>query len=125
MNLQIGILKDLFNQNIKKMGYIKHHGIAVTSYGKDICKAHKKAKKIFGDRTSEILNSEMNNYQSFFIAPDGSKEGWEESNAGDNQRKSFVKWVNKQAFKDGSNSISFCEFFYGEDNGDSQVENHN
>jgi hypothetical protein len=106
------------------MGHIKHHGIAVTSDIDQLIKeAHTRAKSIFKARTSEILKSETNGYKSFFIAPDGSKEGWEESNKGNDQRKMFVKWINKQAFED--NSISFCEFFYGEDKGSSRIENHN
>ena len=108
------------------MGYIKHHGIAVTSGIDELIKeAHTIAKKVFKERTSEILKSETNGYKSFFIAPDGSKEGWDESNKGDVKRDEFVKWVNKQAYDDGSNSISFCEFFYGEDNGNVGFENHN
>tara|TARA_R110000851_G_scaffold147756_1_gene287757 strand:- start:745 stop:1071 length:327 start_codon:yes stop_codon:yes gene_type:complete len=108
------------------MGYIKHHGIAVTSSIDELTKeAHTQAKSIFKERTSEIVNSETNGYKSFFIAPDGSKEGWEESNSVNDQRETFVKWVSEQAHEDGSNSISFCEFFYGEDNGYSQIENHN
>lgn len=108
------------------MGYIKHHGIAVTSCIDELIKeAHTRAKSIFNERTSDILNSETNGYKSFFIAPDGSKEGWPESDRGDKERDSFVKWVNEQAYEDGSNSISFCEFFYGEDNGYALIENHN
>lgn len=108
------------------MGYIKHHGIAVTSGIDELIKeAHTKAKSIFNERTSELLTSETNGYKSFFIAPDGSKEGWDESNKGNAQRETFVKWINEQAYEDDSNSISFCEFFYGEDNGNSLIENHN
>ena len=108
------------------MGYIKHHGIAVTSGIDELIKeAHTQAKRVFKERTSEILKSETNGYNSFFIAPDGSKEGWTESDNGNRQRDEFVKWVNSQAYKDGSNSISFCEFFYGEDNGNVGIENHN
>ena len=108
------------------MGYIKHHGIAVTSAIDELIEeAHTQAKSIFKERASEILNSETNGYKSFFIAPDGSKEGWETSHKGDEQRDTFVKWINSKAYEDGSNSISFCEFFYGEDNGYSRIENHN
>ena len=108
------------------MGYIKHHSIAVTSCNDKIIKvAHTKAKSIFNNRTSEILNSDINNYKSFFISPDGSKEGWDDSKKGDNQRKTFINWINQQAYEDGSNSISYCEFFYGDTDGNSKIENHN
>ena len=80
------------------MGIIKHHAIVVTSDIDEIIKeAHIQAKSIFKDRTSEILNSEANGYKTFFIAPDGSKEGWETSNEGDRQRARFVKWINSKA----------------------------
>lgn len=108
------------------MGYIKHHAIAVTSSIDELIKeAHNIAKSIFKDRTSEILNSETNGYKSFFIAPDGSKEGWEISHKGDVQRDIFVKWIYSKTHEDGSNLISFCEYFYGQDNGYSRIENHN
>ena len=108
------------------MGDIKHHAIAVTSGVDDLLKkAHDKAIEIFKDQTSEILQSTTNSYKSFFIAPDGSKEGWEESQIGNKKRATFVKWINNQADDDGGNSLSFCEFFYGEDNGYSKIENNN
>ncbi len=108
------------------MGHIKHHGIAVTSSIDELIKeAHDQAKSIFKEQTSGILNSETNGYKSFFIAPDGSKEGWHTSCEGDRQRDKFVEWVNSKAYEDGSNSISFCEFSYGEDNGYCKIENHN
>ena len=108
------------------MGYIRHHAIAVTSWNDELIKkAHEKAMQIFKDRTSSIIESDVNSYQSFFIAPDGSKEGWGESDIGDVQRKTFKDWINEQAYEDGSNSLSFCEFFYGDDNGESLIEAHN
>jgi len=108
------------------MGYIKHHAIAVTSWDTTLIeKAHKKAITIFDDRTSNIVESHINGYKSFFIAPDGSKEGWGDSDNGDEERELFIKWINKQAYEDGSNSLRFCEFFYGDDNGKSLVESHN
>lgn len=108
------------------MSNTKHHAIAVTCYRKDmIQKAHKKATEIFKNRVSNILESDYNGFSSFFIAPDGSKEYWEASDLGDAQRKKFKNWIKKQAFEDGSSPISFCEFFYGDDNGESSVVEHN
>ena len=108
------------------MGYIRHHAIAVTSCNDELIKkAHEKATQIFKSRTSALLDSYVNNYKSFFIAPDGSKEGWGESDIGDVQRKTFKEWVKEQAYEDGSNSLSFCEFFYGDDKGENFIEAHN
>lgn len=108
------------------MGYIRHHAIIITCYFDELTKkAHEKAKEIFKERTSELLESYVNGYKSFFIAPDGSKEGWEDSRIGDLQREIFTKWIDEQAYEDGSNSISFCEIYYGDDNGESMIESHN
>ncbi|RLI47235.1 hypothetical protein DRO61_08135 [Candidatus Bathyarchaeota archaeon] len=108
------------------MGYIKHHGIAVTSWDEKILKkAHRLAKEIFKKRASPIMNGDINSYLTFFIAPDGSKEGWEESDKDDISRSVFINWINKQAYEDGSNPLDFCEFFYGEDNDESEVTRHN
>lgn len=96
------------------MSYIKHHAIVVTGHSPIIGKAHKKALKLFNGRVSNLIESDMNNYKSFFIAPDGSKEGWECSQIGDKQREKFKKWIKKQSYSDGSNPISFCEVSYSD-----------
>ena len=108
------------------MGYIKHHAIAVTSWNKEkLYEAHKKAVNIFGSIVSEIVRSNINSYLSFFIAPNGSKEGWPDSDNGDILRDRFIRWVNKQAYEDDSNCLRFCEFYYGEDNDKSEIIRHN
>lgn len=108
------------------MGYIRHHSIVVTTWDKDKVKiVYDKAKEIFGANVSEIVNSNINGYQSFFVAPDGSKEGWEESEQGDKNRASFLEFIEQQKYEDDSNSISFAELFYGDDEGESEIVNHN
>lgn len=53
------------------MGYIRHHSIAVTSWNNELIKkAHQKATEIFKHRTSPILEGDVNDYNSFFIAPE-------------------------------------------------------
>lgn len=112
------------------MGYIRHHAIAVTSWNrKKIKKARKKAKEIFeitGKRVSGLLVGEVNSYLSFFISPDGSKEGWEDSDRGDKKREEFIGYLEAQKYEeDGSNCLSYCEFYYGDSDGGSEVERHN
>ena len=95
------------------MGKVLHHAIVVTSWDtKLIKKARKKARSLFGFRLSRSVHSRVNGYISFFIAPDGSMEGWEDSDKGDEQRKAFIGWLNKQAHSNGSNSLEFCEVCY-------------
>ena len=96
------------------MGWIVHHAVVVTSYHKeDIDRAYERAREIFSV-VSPPLESVINGYWSFFIPPDGSKEGWAESDTGDAQRKRFAKWVRAQAYEDGSNSLDAVEVAYGE-----------
>ncbi len=79
------------------MGMIVHNAIMVTECSESCMeKAYTKAKEIFGDLCSEIINSPFNGYQSFFIAPDGSKEGWEDSDIFDRKRGDFFEWWTEQ-----------------------------
>ena len=118
------------------MGYIRHHAIVVTSWDKKLVeKARRKAMRIFNVKSpygnipklvSTIITSPVNGYYSIFIAPDGSKEGWEESDNGDVNRDNFINWINEQAYEeDNSNSLSYAELFYGDDEGKSKIVKHN
>lgn len=92
------------------MGYIEHHSIIVCGNKEDVEKAHKKAKKIFdkefepeiadhvgSNLVSEIILSPVNYYHTFFIAPDGSKVGWDTSEYGDKAREKFKRWVKSKS----------------------------
>lgn len=115
------------------MGYIKHHTIVVVSWDKEKLKVvHRKARKVFKKHlphaenlVSEIIRSSINDYHSFFVAPDGSKEGWFNSDWGDEARKEFVEYIKSLAYEDGSNSINFVELFFGEDDGEAEILDHN
>jgi hypothetical protein len=74
------------------MGWIRHHGIVVTGSGDRIAAAHAKALAIF-PTVSPLLAGRMNAYESFFVPPDGSKEGWKDSQDGDVERETFIEWL--------------------------------
>jgi len=79
------------------MGRIVHDAIVVTCFDeKRLVKARKKAVKLLGHLVSKTVKSNMNGYCSFFVAPDGSKEGWDESNKGDENRQKFKDWLKEQ-----------------------------
>lgn len=80
---------------------------------------------IFGSRVSDVVASKGNIYKSFFIASNGSKEGWGDNDIGDTSRTTFIKWIEGQAYSDGSNSISYCEIAYGIDDEDVNIEHSN
>lgn len=100
------------------MGYIRDHTIVISSYGEKIKLAHEKAEKIFPNiQVSPILKGMINGCESFYIAPDGSKEGWEESNEGDERRKKFVSYLVK-------NDVPFVELYFNDDQGEAKILNH-
>lgn len=85
------------------MGYIKNHSIIVTTYDEKAAKlAHKKAMVLFADITTELKPTPVNFSFSFAILPDGSKEGWPESNEYDRLRASFIDYLQSKRFEDGS-----------------------
>lgn len=77
------------------MGTIHHHAILVTGWDESLDKAHQKAVEIF-PWVSGISPEGRNGYRTFFIPPDGSKEGWEDSDKGDVRRKAFFKFLGEQ-----------------------------
>jgi hypothetical protein len=75
------------------MGYIRHDAIIVTTWdAKRLGKARDKALEL-GLLATEIIEGVVNGYVSFLIAPDGSKEGWPESDAGDEARAAWKEWA--------------------------------
>lgn len=78
------------------MGYLRRHAIILTGgilEGlTDIRKAHAKACEIF-PWVSPMSDPQVNGEISFFIPPDGSKEGWAESEAGNQRRDDFIAWL--------------------------------
>ena len=107
------------------MGYIKHHTIVVTGWReKDLDEARKKAVKIFEETCkdnmvkapygsniiSPIVSGLTNGQKSFFIAPDGSKEGWNTSNNCNDARTAFLDWL-----KSSDNYCDYIEVVFGGD----------
>jgi hypothetical protein len=108
---------------LNKMGYIKHNAIVCTTWKEeDAVEAQLKAKEIFESKRkgssqliSELVEYIVNGGYSFFIAPDGSKEGWEDSKQCDDARKDFLDWL-----KESDNYCDYVEIRFG---GDDEHEN--
>lgn len=99
----------------KKMSYTKHNSIIVIgSYGTYIEEAHKKASEIFPQITN-IVMSPINGVRSFLIPPDGSKEGWLESDIGDAQRAQFKTYIETLRYDDGSHPLTCIEVITSDD----------
>lgn len=75
------------------MGYIKHHAIIVIGWDDSKITAAHEAAIVEQMAVSNIVASPVNGYRSFFIAPDGSKEGWTDSDEGNARRDAFIQWL--------------------------------
>lgn len=79
------------------MGYERHDAIVVTScFEEALREAHIEATRRFADvmaHVTPITPAGVNAYQSFLVAPDGSKEGWKDSDDAEVKRTEFVQWM--------------------------------
>jgi len=97
------------------MGYIKNNAIVVTgTYDDYIERAHIKASEIF-EWVSQISPVGVNGSRSFFIPPDGSKEGWSESHMGDVNRCNFIEWLRSIEYDDGSSVLKWVDVWYDDE----------
>lgn len=109
------------------MGWITHHAIIVTgsyNHKKHIVPARAEAIKAFKATAcvvSPITPKAINDTRSFFVAPDGSKEGWEESDLANVARERFIQWLDKHRYEDGSSSLRWVEVQYGDEGYDTRI----
>lgn len=107
------------------MGYMRHHAVVVTTTDVNrIGEARTKALSLFeAAQVSPICSPECNGYHSFFVAPDGSKEGWDRSDEGDAARAAFLVWLNGERYDDNSSPFDWVEVQYGDDDRVTRVVN--
>lgn len=106
------------------MGYVRHNAIVVTSWNGariGLARAHAVA---LGMSVTEIIQTPVNVDYSFLVGPDGSKEGWEDSDVGDKRREQFRTWLRAQAYEDGSTPFAWVEVAYSSDDREAVVDHH-
>ena len=99
------------------MGVINHNAMVVTTWSDDRANELQSWIDQLSDREQELIvrvGSWVNGQHTFFVAPDGSKEGWEESNEGDRLRDKIVKRLAVDDYNDGSSPWSWVEVGFGE-----------
>lgn len=102
------------------MGYMKHHAIVVTTWNeRTFNSALAKAQSIglvvcFGPPL-------VNGYRTMCVVPDGSKEGWPESDGGDELRTLFKGWLRSQSYGDGSSLMDWCEASFSPDDRKAEI----
>jgi hypothetical protein len=98
---------------------MRHHGFLVTDWSEqDIQEVHKYALGLFGERmVTSLVGPAVNGYMTFAIGPDGSKEGWDESDDGNQRREEFKEFLHAH-YKDeeGFFKVKWVEIQYADDN---------
>ncbi len=115
------------------MGYIRHHAIVVTgsryrdvrpnAERTDIDDAHAAASAAGCKLVSPIVGPGVNDTYSFLVAPDGSKEGWKDSDDGDTARDAFIAWM-QDANGEHGGWFAWAEVVLGTDDAEAHVERH-
>lgn len=100
------------------MGYFKHNAIVVTGWKEEVVlDLQRYAFKQFEEQVSPVVISNTNSWYSFFISPDGSKEGWETSSNYDDKREEFFKYL-----KDNNIHVDAIDVRYGGDDDIATIE---
>jgi len=107
------------------MGYLYHHAIIVTAWDQKYAAVwHARATGIFGMKhVSQLGEPLMNGQTSFCVWPDGSKEGWEDSDAGDVNREKFVAMLRERSNASGE-YCDWIEVGFGGDSHTATVISH-
>lgn len=103
-----------------EMGYIAHHAIIVTAETRSIRVFHAQAVATFAGTCAKVTaptEAGMNATSSFLIAPDGSKEGWADSDAGDAARAAFIDYLTADQYY----CVDWVEVRFGGDDSDTQT----
>jgi hypothetical protein len=100
------------------MGYIKHNAIVVTCWNSEKMVALGDHARELGMQVLGPSPALMNGYRSILICPDGSKEGWADSEQGDARRAALrTRLVAEE-------SLEWCEVSYGHDDGTAEIVAH-
>lgn len=104
------------------MGYIKYDAIIVSGEIRErVEAAWMVAKRYLPDTTSAIVYHPVNSGASFFIAPDGSKEGWPDEDPYNDAMAEFGDWAGSLNFIEGF-GCSFIHVRYGGDDDNAEIK---
>jgi hypothetical protein len=111
-----------------KMGYIAHDAVLVTASGyilddgsgiamPDVEAFRQSLPEEWRRLVVGPVGSVMGGYLHFAFLPDGSKEGWPDSDLGDEYRKRFAELFSA-GYEDGSSPFDVVMVRYGDDDYD-------
>ena len=107
------------------IGYQSHRAIVVTGWQNEVLQeAHAEAVKCFDGTcafVTEVTKETMNGFASFMVAPDGSKEGWSESDKSDESAARFIEFLNGLRYEDGSSKLDWVYIRFSDNHFKSEV----
>ena len=118
------------------MGYMVRHSVIVVGPQRDLHVFKFGIEDVWGNvlrlaekhtcttLVSPVMPSLINREGAFFIAPDGSKEGWSHSDVGDEFRDAVIHYLEKLREKDRSTCFKWVEVQFADDEGVSKVTRH-
>lgn len=106
------------------MGVMHHNAVIATVFNQDYFNDMKKwIEELEVEKTFVGLDPKKlfifgggiaNDYHTIVLVPDGSKEGWPDSDVGDKLREVFIAKLNSMAYDDGSSCWRWIEVGFGE-----------
>ena len=115
------------------MRNIQHHTIVITCNDRNVLESiREKAIQLYksdmeasnGSKLlTEIHESLINSYFTFFVIPDGSKEGYDASDDADIIREKLIAFIKPLALSSDYH-LSYVELTFGDDTGKAVILNH-
>lgn len=96
------------------MGMMQHHSIVAVNWDPAEFEALQKWIPESEREFFLVGEPQRNGYRTVCLISDGSKEGWETSDRGDERRALFVEWMNSREYSDMSMSWKYIEVSFGE-----------
>jgi len=99
------------------MGVENNECVVATTWNREaMMKVREWVSKLDADEHSlfAFLPSLMNNKETVFLAPDGSKKGWDTAKQGEALRDRFIEYLSAFDYDDGSSPFDWVEVGYGE-----------
>lgn len=106
------------------VGYMKHDAIIVTTWKASALAEAAERAKALGLYVLGPSPEVTNGYATMVVCPDGSKEGWDESDAFDRRRAEFIAYLNSCRYEDNSTCLDWVAVAYSGDSRKAAVEAH-
>ena len=99
------------------MGVINHNAVIATTWSLEKADNLQEWIETLGDKRRLIIRAKetlVNGYHTFIVVPNGSKEGWEDSDNGDRLRERVIIRLSKDNYEDNSSPWNWVEVGFGE-----------